>query len=190
LPAAQKMIEWTTNAYGLSSFSTYDPSRDTTLESTIKLLPGINRLIKISDYGATEQQNAVQKISDKQRAIELLQEKDVIGNYAVKYRQGKDSFDFEAEAKNAILDIIGHEPETEEEQNRADNIRNKFTKEIIKDAGSSRFKSVAYATRNKEKVELLKGYKNKMSAKEFSDMLDEMIDKKLISDEVYYQVSD
>jgi hypothetical protein len=190
LPATQKMIEWTTNAYGLSSFSTYDPSRDTTLESTIKLLPGVNRLIKISDYGETEQQNAVQQISDKQRAIELLQEKDVIGNYAVKYRQGKDSFDFEAEAENAILDILGHEPETEDEQSRADNIRNKFTKEIIKDAGSSRFKSVAYATRNKEKVELLKGYKNKMSAKEFSDMLDEMIDKKLISDEVYYQVSD
>lgn len=186
--STKKMIEWTSNNYGLTSFSTYDPAKNTTFETTMQMLPGINRIFKVSDYGLTEKQDRIQQKSDQQRARELLQEKDIIGNYALKYRKDKAKFYFEGEAENAIKDILGHEPETEDEENRADNVRKKFNKEIIKIAGSSMFKSVAYATQNREKVQILSGYKDKMDEQSFADMLNEMLADKLISQAVYDEI--
>jgi len=135
------------------------------------MLPIVNRLIKISDYGKTELENKSQLKIDQQRARELLQEKDVVANYAVKYRGNKSDFDFEVEADNAVYDLLGHQPETGEEEDRAKNFRQKFQKEVIKIAGSSMFRSVAYATTNKEKVNIIEGYRAKMSDEDLPALL-------------------
>jgi|GEM_PF-3155791 hypothetical protein len=183
--STKKMIEWTANNYGLTAFTTYDPAKNTTFESTMQLLPGINRIFKISDYGQVERENKLQQESDKQRARELLQEKDVINNYAIKYRKDKAGFDFDSEADNAVRDILGHDPETEDEENRAKNIKAKFKKEILKKAGSAIFKSIAYAQTNKEKLAILGNYKSKVGKDEYESFLSDLYDEKLISKDVY-----
>ena len=64
----KKMLQWTTNTMGVSSFATYDTSKDTTVETTLRLTPLFNRLIKVSDYGLQEQEYTKQKKSEKEAA--------------------------------------------------------------------------------------------------------------------------
>lgn len=61
--ALKKMVQWTMNMTGLSSFATHDDATKTTAESILELTPVLNRVIKISDYGEHEQDMA--KIADK-----------------------------------------------------------------------------------------------------------------------------
>ena len=50
----ERMVEWTTNSLGMTNFAGYDPARRTTTETFVQMLPWVNRLLKISDYGMEE----------------------------------------------------------------------------------------------------------------------------------------
>ena len=53
-PALKKMVQWTANQAGLANFATYDPSTKSTFETVVQMTPGINRIIRVSDYGMAE----------------------------------------------------------------------------------------------------------------------------------------
>lgn len=63
-PSLKKMVQWTINQSGQTNFSTYDKSKNSTFETNLQSVPGLNRIIKISDYGLTEKTRA--KIAEKQ----------------------------------------------------------------------------------------------------------------------------
>ena len=50
----EKMVEWTTNSLGMSNFASYDPASRSTTEMFCQMMPWVNRLLKISDYGMEE----------------------------------------------------------------------------------------------------------------------------------------
>jgi hypothetical protein len=50
------MVQFTLGKMGLENFIRYDPEAKTTTELAISAIPGVNRLIKISDYGYREKQ--------------------------------------------------------------------------------------------------------------------------------------
>ncbi len=75
LSKLEKMVEWTTNSMGVTSFSSYDPALRSNTEVFVQSLPWVNRLLTISDYGMTEEFR--NKIADTPNASELysLQQK-------------------------------------------------------------------------------------------------------------------
>ena len=53
----KKMVYWTIDQGGVARFATYDPANNSTIETVVNLTPGLNKLIKVSDYGLTEKIN-------------------------------------------------------------------------------------------------------------------------------------
>ncbi len=59
---AKPMIAWTYGQTGLQSFMSYDPHANTTLEQTIASTPVLSGLVKITDYGFQETQQAGERL--------------------------------------------------------------------------------------------------------------------------------
>lgn len=71
-PSLKKMVQWTTNEFGLTQFATYDPTGRTTFDTWANLTPVLNRVIKASDYGLRETQHEEVKMADKDAALRRL----------------------------------------------------------------------------------------------------------------------
>jgi hypothetical protein len=67
-PALQGMSTWTLEQTGLTNFVRWDPKAETWMETTLSATPGVNRLLKVSDYGAREQQRGLEQAEDVVRA--------------------------------------------------------------------------------------------------------------------------
>ncbi len=57
-PAFRDMSLWTAQETGVANFVRYDPHANTTLEAGIQGIPGLGRVLKVSDYGLMERQRA------------------------------------------------------------------------------------------------------------------------------------
>lgn len=64
LPALTEMTGWTLNKSGLTNFYSYDRRADTSIELGISMTPILNRLVRVSDAGLREQQNAEERADD------------------------------------------------------------------------------------------------------------------------------
>lgn len=80
LLAFEKMVEWTINNTGITNFSSYDPSKRTSTEVTVQSTPILNRLLRISDYGMTEEFRDKLQGSPDAADIYRLQQKKKQGN--------------------------------------------------------------------------------------------------------------
>jgi len=59
LPSLKRMIFWSFNQFGLSSFSTYDDATKTWWETVIEATPLLNRMFRITDYGLQERARSI-----------------------------------------------------------------------------------------------------------------------------------
>jgi hypothetical protein len=186
----KKMVQWTANTFGLSQFTTYDPVKNTTLETAVQILPLVNRLIKITDYGLTEQSKGLQAEIKTERAREILQEKEVINKYVSEnkkdYQTG--NVDIYNIGDQVVKEILGHEPETDDDIARDKSIRARLKRAMVVGAYDVRFDSLVYATSNKEKVALLKKYQGEMTPEQYNELVESLYDERIISGEVYDQV--
>ena len=183
----KKMVQWTANTFGLSQFTTYDPSRNDTVETAVQILPGINRILKISDYGLTEKSKEVQSKEDAIRAREILKEKEVISKYVnqnkVAYKEGDvDIYDI---GDQVVREVLGHDPETDEEFTRDKSMRTRLQRSMIIGSYDARFDSVIYATSNRSKISLLKQYQEEMTPEAFGEFMGTLSDEGIISNDVY-----
>jgi len=181
----KKMIQWTANTFGLSQFTTYDPNKNDTLETMVQVLPILNRILKISDYGMTEQAKELQGEEKTRRAREIIAEKEVISKYVVRYKNQYQDIDMYEVGSEVVKDILGHDPETEEEIARERSIRGRLKTAMVVGVYDSRFDSLVYAVSNKEKVVILQKYKKDISADKFNELLETSLNEGIISEEVY-----
>lgn len=103
-PALKKMVQWTANNSGLLQFSTYDDANQTTFESTIRTIPGLNRLIKVSDFGETEQLRKIRQRIDKETAQRTLKKRELIDKAVERAGNGESVNTLAREIANKIYD--------------------------------------------------------------------------------------
>lgn len=72
LESLEPMALWTLQQSGASSWIHWNKNADTTTELTMSAIPGLNRLVKTSDYGYREQQMATEQKEDQKRAQHRL----------------------------------------------------------------------------------------------------------------------
>ena len=85
-PATKSMIEWTYGKTGLQNFVRYDREAETLTEVTVSAIPGVNRLYKVSDYGAREQQDALEQAEDAKRAKVRVAQTEQVQNIYGEYQ--------------------------------------------------------------------------------------------------------
>jgi hypothetical protein len=66
------MFRWTIDQSGLGNFVSWNPSAQTTTELTLSAVPGLKSLLKSSDYGYREQQQAKETDEEQARARHRL----------------------------------------------------------------------------------------------------------------------
>ncbi|MCK4265412.1 hypothetical protein KAW80_03580, partial [Candidatus Babeliales bacterium] len=186
-PALKKMVKWTVNSFGLTQFTTYDPVRNDTMENIMQVTPILNRMIKISDYGITEESNKAQAVEEKIRSREIVREKEVITEYVNKYEDeyksgAIDAYDI---IEDVVEEILGREPETDDDFKREKSITNKLKRAFIIEKYDARFDSIVYGGSNKAKNAILAKYKKDLSIDKFKELIDNLYDEGIISAEVY-----
>jgi len=176
----KKMFYWTLNKIGLGNFTTYDVATKTTIEKIIQFAPILNRALRITDYGLTEQEKEVEKAETREGAIESKKEKDAIVDAVEKYiKEGGDPLDY----KFDLIESLGIEDKAEKTR-----LKNTFDKEVLKREGDSRTRTIINLRLNTTKIKTLKKYKEEMATEEFEIFLDKLEDNKVISKDVYKEV--
>jgi hypothetical protein len=66
------MLKWTLGASGVGNFVSWNEKANTTTELVISAIPGLNKILKTSDFGYGEEQRAVERTEDAQRARHRL----------------------------------------------------------------------------------------------------------------------
>ncbi len=180
-PALKKMLQWTTNTMGVTAFATYDSSKDTTIETTLRLTPLFNRLIKVSDYGLQEQEYKKMDKANKEKARETLQKKDTIKTMI---KDGAETEDI----VNAVAKELEIDPTTIPGYKRVNLLRTEVKKEQIRQRTGSKTDMLLKAGTNENKVNMLKKFKLEMDDQTFQTYLDDLYENKVISANVYEQI--
>jgi hypothetical protein len=90
LHSMKPMAVWTWDQMGASSFLKWDAKAETTTEMALSAIPGLNRVVKISDYGYREQQWSAERAEDKARAQHRLAMPETARKLLVEYVGLKD----------------------------------------------------------------------------------------------------
>lgn len=70
--ATKEMLLWSYNETGLNRWLKIDPNANTTLEYNLQMMPGINSIVRVSDYGLREKQREFLDSGDAEKAMERL----------------------------------------------------------------------------------------------------------------------
>jgi hypothetical protein len=79
------MLSWTAAQSGALNFVRWDPQASTAAELTLSAIPGVNRLLKVSDYGYRERQTWVEGAEDAARAQHRLKLPDEVQSLLAEY---------------------------------------------------------------------------------------------------------
>ena len=66
--AIKGMLKWTAGQLGIKNFVNWNPNADTTLQMAISMIPPLNSVLKISDYGHREKANQIEDAMARDRA--------------------------------------------------------------------------------------------------------------------------
>jgi hypothetical protein len=174
----QKMLQWTTNSLGIFQFATYDTSTNTTVETVFQMTPLLNRLIKISDYGLQEKENAITREQTKESAQKLLEKREIIPQMI---KDGKNEVEIIEELKNKF----NLSPSDENWKRTITLWRNDISKERVKQATGNQTNRLIKAKTNDEKVRILNSYRKEMDENKYKNYVDSLIEGKVISENVY-----
>lgn len=189
--ALKKMIQWTTNNLGFTKFATYDTSKNTGVETFMQVAPFFSSVIKISDYGQQEQLKNVTAEVKKEKAKQTLIERDVIKKYVkLAEEEGKLTiFNATIYGNKAVKEILGHMPQSKDEQDHADRIQQKFkvsTKRQL--ANDPRYINLIDASSKDEKKAILKTIKEDSTAEEYAKIKNDLLQLKIVTPEILYSV--
>lgn len=179
-PALKNMVEWTVNQFGLSSFTTYDPSNKTTFEAILQVLPVFNRLIKISDYGQIEKNREISQGIVQKNAKETLRKRDIMDKYIKKYQENpaqKSQLE-----RDLITETLGHyPPRNSDEKQVFTNTLTKFRIGILRGQVDPNLDALIDANTNEEKAIILLNINKNVSQEEFDRILKTARENKIIS---------
>ena len=174
----KKMAEWTASELGLATFASYDTSKDTTAETFLRIAPWFNRVIKVSDYGLTEQLKESYAGQKQVEAKISLKKREVISEYSK-------NIDSPSDINNAMLIKIENEVYGEESNDKArrSTIRNSLLKSAIR-SDSPAVDSLLSATSNAQKAVILRELKENMSADDYADLKIKLVQFKVVSNDL------
>lgn len=185
-PALKKMIEWTWNEVGLGGyyqFTTYDNSSQSTTETTVKAIPVLNRLLKVSDYGLKESGQAELQKIQKQQATERLAKKDVVKKYADEITAGSRGFT-EGTIRQIEKEAFPNERITAQQRSA---LRKQLGQYVLRAENDPFVSNLIYSQSNEEKLEVVRQMYDNRNASEVDKTLKKMLQYKVIGADFYYK---
>lgn len=146
------------------------------------------RFIRVSDYGKQEKLRGVQKRVEKEEAKTRLDEKKIVNKYLEEAQSKNMRFSNPTLENNLVKEIIGHLPQTKDEQDKARRIVKKFRLGLTRGGSDASVVALIDADTNKQKIEILKRIKDSMKADDFSVLKANLLREKIISSDIFYQI--
>lgn len=191
VPALKKMVQWTTNNFGLTKFATYDTSKNTTLDTTMQITPLLSTMIKISDYGQQEKLNAIGRGQKKLDAQQTLKDREVLAKYVALARVDNGTIFTASKYKEALIKeaLGGHMPQSKEEQDYANKIMTNFKIQLKRGLNDDpRVSAILSSTSNNQKLEILKSLRADMSIEKWNTFRTGLLQDKIITNELLFKL--
>lgn len=175
-----EMLKWTTNELGVTNFSTYDKSLNTTYEKTLEL-PILERMLELTDYGLQEREEWEKAKAKK------VKSKDLDGLIEDYYAEPTDEKMLQ-KIDEYILMEKGEEPEEGwkgDDKTEATRLRQEFKREILQESGNKIYKSISKnGLTNDEKVEMMDIQKELLSEEDYNNYLAQLVRYEIVKGEV------
>ncbi len=181
--ALSKMVQWTLNQTGLTEFSTYDPSFNNTFENIIKVVPIVNRFIKISNYGQTEELKKIQQQGVQEDSKIRLKKKELLNNYLREYKNGKMTAD--DVIYKTTWEIYGQNA-TKQNLN---SVQEMATNMYLRKQNDPYISAITYATDNQDKIRIIEMAYEELLFEDFQKFIETSYNFKLISADIANQAA-
>lgn len=176
-----EMLKWTTNELGLTNFSTYDKSSDTTLEKVMNL-PLLERMFELTNYGLQERE-------EWEKAVGKQERNKVLDGYIESYYAEPSNKKLLELQEKYVISVKGERPKkgwSGTEKAEETRLKQEFKREILANSGNAVYKSIARAgIDNDEKLEIINAQKRKMSDSEFTDFMTQLVRYEIVKGEMF-----
>lgn len=176
-----EMLKWTSNEMGLTSFSTYDKSSDTTLEKIMEL-PVLERMFELTNYGLQERE-------ENDKALGKREKNKTLDGYIESYFAEPSNEKLLELQEKYVIAVKGERPEdgwSGTEKAEETRLKSEFKREILANSGNAVYKSIAKAgLDNDEKLEIINKQKKKMSDSEFKDFMAQVVRYEVVKGEMF-----
>ncbi len=176
-----EMLKWTGNEMGLTNFSTYDKSSDTTLEKTMNL-PLLERMFELTNYGLQERE-------ENEKALGKKEKNKTLDGYIESYFAEPSNKKLLELQEKYVIAIKGERPEggwSGTEKAEETRLKSEFKREILANSGNAVYKSIAKAgLDNDEKLEIINKQKKQMNDEEFKDFMTQVVRYEVVKGEMF-----
>lgn len=176
-----EMLKWTSNEMGLTNFSTYDKSSDTTLEKTMNL-PLLERMFELTNYGLQERE-------ENEKALGKKEKNKTLDGYIESYFAEPSNKKLLELQEKYVIAIKGERPKrgwSGAEKAEETRLKSEFKREILANSGNAVYKSIAKAgLDNEQKLEIINKQKKKMSDEEFKDFMAQAVRYEVVKGEMF-----
>ena len=146
----------------------------------------VGRWIKVSDYGTSELDQGITEEIRKQKAKEGQERKKVLSDLTKKYLDGDRNMDRRDKLEEEYLvKAYGENYDIDEPKQTITNARKQFRIAVeLKNRNDSDINNIIYAQSNDEKIELLNNARQRKTDIEYAEMVNLLLDNKVISTKV------
>lgn len=144
----------------------------------------LGRFVRVSDYGRQERLKNVQKNVEREEARASIREREIVNRY-IGETQDKGIRFATGTTKNALVkEVLGHAPQTKDEEARANRIRKKFDLGLKRGSASPEVTALIDADTNKQKTAILQRIRSGMSESEWTTFRRQITGQGIVSDDV------
>lgn len=169
----KKMVQHSINELGLTRFATYDPSDKTTLEAFLQVTPLFQSLVKISNYGETEEQRRELK-KEKKEAAQIT-----LGRRKTLKEAARDISRVEDITRDVLMkagkDIYGEDFQPAKQMGK---LRTSLMREVVRK--DSRVNAILSASTNDQKIKILELIKKQTSPDQYNELVKKLKEFKVI----------
>jgi hypothetical protein len=180
-----EMAKYTSNELGLTNFTTYDKSLDTTFEKVMKA-PLLERMFEVTDYGITEKElfKEAQGKQDKTKSMNKL-----IKDY---FAEPSDKKLMETQSAYVIGEM-GTAPEggwKDVKKAEETRLKSEFKRNILSKSGNGEYVSIAKSgISNDDKAKIIDTISKRLDTNGFHDWLVQVVKYGVVSPELYAEVA-
>jgi hypothetical protein len=176
--ALKKMVEWSAGEFGLTQFATYNKDSNSTFETIVQLTPVLNRLIKVSDAGVSQDLRQIRKDVEREQAQMTLLKREEFKDGAKRIEKGENAIYVLREIKNKVY---GRGPI---DNQKAGNLLKGLAREILKQKQDDPYvDALIYAGSNSEKKQILDKMRGSIGKEKFKDRVKLLYKFRVVTDE-------
>ena len=142
----------------------------------------VGRFVRVSDVGVRETLREEIKPIEKEQAKRQLQETRLVNDYVARFqKEGGGDQAIKSFTRELVIELLGHEPKTDDEIDKARRVAKKFRVSIQRGKSDPRIDALIVANTNEEKFQLLKSLKSSLSEEEFRELSETLLREKIVS---------